>query len=403
MAYMDCSDWSKCTLCGQCLIQCPVLSLDENQARTEIQALIKGEKAPHVFSRCTLCYGCNNFCPEGLRPHELILQRVLESRKKPVPAMIPYMCNGMTQPSFFPDLYRSLGPEETKILEKWSEIPSKSEDILWIGCIGRMSCRDLEHSRVLRSLPKYGPPDMCCGELHYRFGSWEAYVQRTRATLARFEQLDIKRMVCYCGSCYSFLSVFLPQVYGKALPFQLISLYQWLAEKMAAGEISVRKPLNYNAAIHEACYVSELGDSFASDLRTLYTAAGVKCLELEHHGTQNLSCGGASMSRSQNIFKSILPAQNRKYREAKATGAKNMAVNCPGCYLTLYFTAWMKGIKLHYMPDELLKAFGDDITRPLQKNIPAILRTFAKRSPLLLKKVAPDFGLKPETSHFTQP
>ena len=231
MSYMNCSDWSKWTLCGQCLMQCPVLSMDEDQAKVEIQALIKGEDAPRVLSECTLCFDCNNFCPEGLRPHELILQRVLEQRKKPVAAIIPYMCNGMTQPSFFPDLYNGLNQKETDILKKWSEIPSKSKDLLWVGCIGRMSCIDLENSQTLQSLPKYGPPDLCCGELHYRFGSWEAFTKRTEDTLERFEQLDIERMVCYCGSCYNFLSVALPKVYGKKLPFKLISLYQWLAEK----------------------------------------------------------------------------------------------------------------------------------------------------------------------------
>ncbi|MBN2028167.1 MAG: hypothetical protein JW854_15570, partial [Actinobacteria bacterium] len=27
MSYMDCCDWSKCTVCGECLMKCPVLEM----------------------------------------------------------------------------------------------------------------------------------------------------------------------------------------------------------------------------------------------------------------------------------------------------------------------------------------------------------------------------------------
>ena len=62
------------------------------------------------------------------------------------------------------------------------------------------------------------------------------------------------------------------------------------------------------------------------------------------------------------------------------------ALNCPGCYLTLGPTSWLQGIKLHYMPDELLRALGDDVSTPLGKRFPLIIRTLAKRMPLALKK-----------------
>ncbi len=394
MSYKDCSDWSKCTLCGQCLIKCPVLDLDKDQAKAEVQALIKGDDAPEVLSKCTLCYDCNTYCPEDLRPHELILERILGSRKSKISALIPYMCNGLTTPSFFPDLYDGLKKDEKEVLEKWSRTPEKTKDLLWVGCVGRLSCKDLDSSKTLESLPKYGPPELCCGELHYRFGSWAAYEDVMKETMARFEELDIDRMVCYCGSCYNFLSVTLPKVMGKELPFKLISLYQWLVEKMEEGEISIQKPLNYTAAVHESCYVTELEDGFSESLRTLYEAAGVTCKDLAHSGKNNLSCGAASICRDQNITKSLLPAQNAKFGEVKASGTSNMALNCPGCYLTLYSTAWTKGVKLKYMADELLKAFGDDVNKPLGKNMPLIVKTFVKRAPLPLKKVDSDFGLE---------
>ena len=385
MSFMDCSDWDKCTLCGECLMKCPVMEMGEEEAKTEFEHLLKGETAPRVFKECTLCFSCNNYCPEGLRPYELILQRISEREDKK-PAMLQYFINGMPAPTLFQDVYGSLSYGEQEILRRWSETPPASSDVLFVGCIGKTICHDIDNSEALKSLPKFGPSDVCCGELAYRGGVWDAYVDLAERVLARLNELDAERLVCYCASCNNFLGNIMPKVYGKQLPFEVISLYQWLLEKLEAGELEVRRPLAMKAAIHESCYVSELGPAFYESLRKLYEAAGVEVVELEHNRERALSCGAASIARNWNLL-DIMKEQNRKYREVKNSGTKEMAVNCPGCYLTLATTSWMHGIKLHYMVDRLLWALGDDITTPLGKRLPRIAWSITKNAPLALKKV----------------
>ncbi len=381
MSYMDCSDWSKCTLCGECLTRCPVLKMDKPAAATAIENLIAGKPAPEVFEKCTFCFNCNSYCPEGLRPHELILDRFMQQRKK-IPQTLQYLMNG--QPiSLFSDLYERLDFHEKTILERWSQTPPPSEEIMYMGCIGRLSCYDIENSQILKDLPKYSPPETCCGELAYRLGSWQAYSDTIERTLSRFAELDIKRMVCYCGSCYNYLSNILPNVYGVELPFEVISLYDWLLQRLEKGLIRCEKPLQLKAAIHESCYVSELGPQFAATLRKLYRAAGMQCVELEHHGENNLSCGAVSALRTIYLPDSILKEQIKKYREVSASGTRHMALNCPGCFITLGFSNFMFGKKLHYMPEELLSAFGDTITKPLRSRMPQIIKSFVHRFPHL--------------------
>ncbi len=352
-------------------------------------AVSSRERAPRVFSECTLCFRCNSYCPEGLRPYDLIIQRIAdqEKRKKRVPAVIPYLLNGMPPPTFFHDLYNGLSFSEKVILEHWSKTPPKSREILWVGCIGRLFCHDIENSGVLKSLPKFGPPDLCCGELHYRMGMWDAYADITEKTLKRFDELDIERMVCYCGSCYHYLSNVLPKVYGKELPFKMISLYQWLWEKVESGELEIKQPIDLKAAIHESCYVSELGPEFWEPLRKLYKAAGVDLVELEHNRDCALSCGAASFARDFNPVKTMLRGQRKKYREVKNSGVNDVALNCPGCYITMGFTSWLWRKKLHYMPEEILRALGDDISTPISKRMPMVLKTIIRRTPLAFKSV----------------
>jgi Fe-S oxidoreductase len=390
MSFMDCCDWDACTECGECLMKCPVMLMNEDEAKSEIAALLKGKPARRVFRECSLCFDCNNFCPEGLRPHELILQRISEKpdRKNKIPAMVPYFFNGMPGPNLFQDLYKGLTPPENDILKRWSEVPPPSKDVLFIGCIGKMFTEDIENSKVLKPLPKFGPPDICCGEIHYRSGQWDAYADMTERTFARLSELDAERIICYCGSCNAFLGKIMPKVYGKELPFKVTSLYQWLLERVDAGEIQLKRPLKFKAAVHESCYASELGPEFTDSLRKIYKAAGADLVELFHHGNNNTSCGAVSIVRNWSIS-DVVKEQNKKYREVKDSGTNEMALNCPGCYLTMASSNWAHKIKLRYMPEQLLRAYGDEIKKPISKLVWPFTKTIAMKTPLAIKKINP--------------
>ncbi|MHA1144295.1 MAG: 4Fe-4S dicluster domain-containing protein [Candidatus Helarchaeota archaeon] len=389
-SYMSCCDWSKCTFCGNCLMKCPYLELEKEDAVSEIKKLIAGEPANLVFDNCAKCFNCNRYCPENLRPADLITQRIIENRNGKVPYFLTYLINSMPTGSLMQDMYARLTRDEKEILEKWEEIPpSGTDEILFIGCIGRISCYDIENSQVLKDLPKFSPADICCGELAYRMIGWECYSDLVERTLKRFEELNIKRMVCYCGSCYNFFSNILPNVYGKSLPFELVSLYEWMLQKIENGELEVKNPLNYTAAVSESCYVSELGPEFQEILRKLYRAAGADLVELKHHGDYNLSCGCACASaRPNKLMRSLIKGQRKKHKELKEANIKEAIVNCPGCMIFLSLTNRLLGKKKwHYAMDDLLGAFGDEITKPLNKRTGFFIRTIMPKFLKLYKKV----------------
>ena len=392
MSYLDCCDWSRCTLCGECLVKCPVIEIGRKEAKQQIELLLKGEPAPRVFGQCTLCLSCNTFCPvEGLRPFELILQRITEQgdRNERVPALVPYMLNSASGPNFFREFYQNeLDREERAILQKWSEPPPASRDVLYVGCLGKTICRDLENSLVMKDLPKFGPPDICCGEIHYRAGQWDAYTAIVEKTMARFRELQAERIVFYCGACRTYLGPVLNKVYGKQLPFRLTTIFEWLLERYENGELVVKRPLRFRAALHDFCNASELGRDFQDNLRKIYRAAGADFVELPHNRDQSFSCGAASIAREFSLGP-MLKAQKRRYGEVKAAGVKDIAANCPGCYIAFSFTSWAYGLRPRYMPEELLKAFGDDITIPLRKRLPRFTKLFALNLPLVFKKVDP--------------
>jgi gluconate kinase len=92
------------------------------------------------------------------------------------------------------------------------------------------------------------------------------------------------------------------------------------------------------------------------------------------------------------LIKGALRTSREKMKDLKKSGTKDIALNCPGCFLGLkgtnYFKLpWNKFRKLHYMPDELLEAFGDELETPLAEKMGGIFKTLLSQKLKLFKKV----------------
>ncbi len=64
-------DASKCDLCGDCLVKCRYVDYDKERAVADIKSLIEGKDA-EILSKCTTCIACNDYCPTGADPSNLI-------------------------------------------------------------------------------------------------------------------------------------------------------------------------------------------------------------------------------------------------------------------------------------------------------------------------------------------
>ena len=66
-------DASKCNLCGDCLVKCHYVDYDRDRAVAEIKLLMEGKDA-EILSNCTTCIACNDYCPTGADPSDLIFK-----------------------------------------------------------------------------------------------------------------------------------------------------------------------------------------------------------------------------------------------------------------------------------------------------------------------------------------
>ncbi len=354
-----------CVTCGVCLQKCPVMKMGKDESKEEFRRLLTGEETQRVLAECTFCYSCNSYCPQGLRPYNLVMQRMVERNAasgKPIPPSLDYMMTGKNESGYFFDIYKAAQAEDKTVLEKWSQVPPKSKDVLFVGCVGRTFPRRLEYSKALAGLPKFGPKDACCGEIPHRFGDYAYFtdlVERTRKTL---EQLQTDRLVCYCGSCSNYLGNIWPKDHGLKLPFQVISLYEWLWEKYSSGELPIVRKFSKDIAISDSCYTSELGDHFYKAVRGLHEATGMKTVELANNRENSLCCGFAAGIRNNYDQSQVGIEAKKKLSQIAATGLREVSVNCPGCWAGIGGAAKVAGMDLgvKFAISEILWAFGDD-------------------------------------------
>ena len=397
--FMEASDWSQCTLCGECLLRCNRLDLSEGEARAEKLRLINGEDPRHIFAECTLCMSCNSFCPEGLKPFELILQRVAEKkdlRQAKLPAILGYLLVGTGGPGFFRDLVGYNTPEEMEILDRWRQLPGPSRDVIFPGCFGRLFTQDIQNSQILKGIPVYSPDDVCCGEWHYRAGLWDLYAEMAEKFIAHFSRLDCERLVCLCSSGYSFIGKILPEIYcaitgREGLPFEVIHFNHLLLEKIEKGEVRLKNPLSYKGAIHDSCHARRMGGEFQELMRRLYCEAGAELTELEHNHDNGICCGAASMPldfRALPLLWNYTRGMGAKFLDVRRSDTRDVITHCEGCYLPMMLANWAFGVRLHYSREELMHAFGDEISKPIAKVMPTILKVaFTRMAPLVPRKI----------------
>jgi Fe-S oxidoreductase len=372
-----------CETCGLCLQKCPVMKMEKAESRAEIGRLLKGLETERVLSECTFCFSCNQYCPQGLRPYALIMERAMEKNRRTgegPPPFMDYLMTGKTDSCLFWDVYAAESAEEKAILDRWEIVPSKCTEVLYIGCMGREIPYGIEHSRVFDGLPKYAPHNACCGELAYRYGDYQAFAETVERTRKMLETLDTERLVCYCGSCTNYLGNIWPNYHGVKLPFEIVSVWQWLWEKCRQDEIKVERPINRKVVLTDACYGSELGDGFLDAVRGLHRAVGMEVVELENNRVDNLTCGTVSILRNNYDLREGARETKRKMAQVLNTGVGDLNCYCPGCYMQLRGAARRSNIQMHYALEEILWAFGDEYPVPLEERA-------AKQAELFIAKV----------------
>jgi Fe-S oxidoreductase/nitrate reductase gamma subunit len=367
-------DTDACTICGRCTSVCPAnitgkpLDPREMVIKTgEVAASVAGVSGPvssmavldgegSLFDRvrpdevfaCVTCRACDEICPVNIE----ILDRILDMRRyltlmeSEFPSELGRAFVSMENQANPWGLSRQARGDWTKELD--FEVPVFGEngkdraDYLWfVGCAGSYDDRNTAVSVALARLLHragidfaiLGSREACNGDPARRAGNELVYQQLALENIATFDELGVTRVITQCAHCFNAIANEYPQLGGS---YEVVHHSQLLAELLAQGRLEPPGGEDGNArkiAYHDPCYLGRHNDIYLAP-RSVAGAGVSELVEMPRHGTRALCCGagGARFWMEEQTGKKI---NIERAEEALATGADEIAVACPFCFVML--------------------------------------------------------------------
>ncbi|MCD6569491.1 MAG: (Fe-S)-binding protein [Deltaproteobacteria bacterium] len=323
-------DTEKCTLCGECFYQCPVMKLPLDVAKDEIVRLINGDETRSVLQKCTSCFACNFICPERCNPAQLILDRWHEKYLREGLLLRAEYFIPHNRPNFRTYVLDRLPDDEKMLVESWDDT-SSCEEIFYPGC-NVITVPYLTKTKLLEGLNIRGSLDMCCGEMYYRMGLYDQVKQVAKKLEKHFNKMGVKKMIIPCTAGRNMFTNVLPK-FGAHFDFEIQHILPWILEKIESGEIEIKNKLDMTVTIQESCYGKMFGGEYLDIPRKILEKIGARVIEEDLCREKALCCGiagGFSPTSSYHPLHITL-STIRSLRLAQNTGAQAIVAYCAGC------------------------------------------------------------------------
>jgi len=381
-------DQGKCTLCGECFSQCPVMHLPIDEAKKEMERLIAGKETKYVLQKCTSCFVCNFICPEHCNPTQLILDRWHEKYlQEGLPSRAEWFIPHY-KPNFRTYVLDRLPEEEKEMLKAWDNL-SPCEEMFYPGC-NIITSPYLTRTSLLDGLEIRGSLDTCCSEMYYRMGLFDQVEQAAKRLDAYFRKLGVKKMVIPCTAGYNMFTNVLPR-FGFKPDFEIQHLLVRLWERIEAGRIEIKNKLGMKVTIQDSCYGKIFGAEILDLPRKLLERIGVEVVEERYCRQNSLCCGIAGGFSPESGYSPtrIVSSTIRSLREAKATRAGAIVTYCAGCLqmLSTVHTFYPTGMPIYHILEMLQMAIGEKPARRQgQRGRSQLVGTLVNQSPKLISK-----------------
>lgn len=323
----------RCDLCGDCLARCQYLNLDRAQAKEEMQKLIDGEDSL-VLERCVTCFACEEYCPNGAHPFDLIAE---EQERKSLPAIDPELAAHLI------DLYEPQG--QLRIKEIKEPVMSLCIFSKFPGLIDGDLFRDISFLKGRHFF---------CNLIYLHMGRNSVILQRAPKIVENVAKHLVSELICFHDECYGFFASYAPR-YGIEVPFKPIHLFEHLYNYLNDHLSNVKK-LGIKAAYQRPCS-SRFTPEKEHFLDEIFEIIGVLRADRKYDREGALCCGaGILLAGNGDLVDEI---QKKNIQDMVDSGAKMCVFTCPECYNTLAEKVRGRGLEPIMVSDLCRLALGE--------------------------------------------
>lgn len=349
-----------CVRCHACLEWCPVFDILGDEEITPPEKIrVYGEMLrlqhglmPRIFGKemshhtltqlseglykCTTCGRCGEVCEVGIHTQRLWP----ELRAKMVELGVGPIGGQVNAPRIVAEKHN---PYDRPHAERFDFLPAdvpvakQAETGFFVGCSGAYTAHPMVAGAV-KALHAAGveftlfEDEYCCGFPLWVLGYREMLVELVRHNVEGFVAQGVKRLVTSCPCCLDHLTHRWPELYGEGFPLEIVHTTEVLLEQIQKGKFQPSKSAEgLTVTVHDPCYVAR-GTAVHEPPRIVARAVpGVNVVDMEHNRYMARCCGSGGGIRRAYGEMSVDMAQ-ALIREAEATGADIMLMDCPACF-----------------------------------------------------------------------
>jgi len=333
-------DASKCDLCGECLANCRYVDYDKERAAEDIKLLMEGKEAD-ILKSCITCVACNDYCPTGADPSNLIFKMQEKTGASPIVASMKPLVDLMTK-----GLEGEGGPGQ--LIPGDPDKPVLSFDSFEFKQFpeGTLDSALFKGMSVVR-----GPEYMSLvGAVHMGAESLsEKYAQKVIDRLA-----ELKKDIVYIHNEGYLLAHMKAKELGIEVPFRYQHLFEYLIDFLKNNPDSIKK-LNKKVAYQANCAIRWFRQQDIW-LGEIFDLIGVECPPREYSGVNALCCSGPIIGTNKEL---AIDIQQRNVKDAMDCGAEALITICPMCDAVLRRPTSQLGFPKIFITDLCRMALGE--------------------------------------------
>ncbi len=312
----------KCDLCGECLEKCLNQSLSLEQAQAEFKKLFSGEYSP-VLEKCVTCFACEENCPTGAHPFELILEQMGKWGKKP-------------------SSEQAIVQAEARYVSDQEYLPPALSGTVISGCVFPKTHPHLFSGPLFENATILKGRMVFCYVLFLHMGDARVIARRAPQMIANLAKTGAEEIVFFHDDCYALVHDLAPRM-GIKVPFQAKHIIEHARDWLQANRQRI-KPLGIGIAYQRPC-ASRYSPGKERVVDEIFDLIGVERVERQYDRKRSLCCGGAYLASG----KSAGSLQEKNLRDARESGASELVCLCPICVDMLRPQADQLGIKLTHI------------------------------------------------------